>query len=73
MIDLSHQVAIVSGGSRGIGAAASLALGTAGADVTIVCQQNLGRARRIVKELGRLGRTGHVVRCMVEASSVGKK
>ena len=46
MIDLSGTVALVTGGSRGIGWAVSERLGQAGADVAIVYKQDVEAAEQ---------------------------
>jgi 3-oxoacyl-[acyl-carrier protein] reductase len=48
--DLSSQVAIVTGGGRGIGRAIALAYAGAGADVVISAARNLDEAKRVAGE-----------------------
>lgn len=51
-IDLSHQNILVTGGSRGIGAAISRSLIEAGAKVAIQYHENSNAAEKLVNELG---------------------
>jgi 3-oxoacyl-[acyl-carrier protein] reductase len=53
--------AIVTGGSRGIGRATALALGRAGAAVTVNYRADAGAARAVVDALAELGARGHAV------------
>jgi len=53
--DLSEKRALVTGGSRGIGKAISLALANAGAKVVLTYQQNEAAAHRVVKEISEAG------------------
>ncbi|MFQ6045781.1 MAG: 3-oxoacyl-[acyl-carrier-protein] reductase [Gemmatimonadales bacterium] len=50
-MDLSERVAMVTGGSRGIGLAVSRLLSAAGAKVAVVARDG-NRARRVAEELG---------------------
>lgn len=58
MIDLKGKRALVTGGSRGIGAAIALALAEHGADVAITYQNSPERAGSVVSAIGKLGRRG---------------
>ncbi len=60
MNDVSHQVTIVTGGGRGIGAATALHLARAGHDVVIGYRENSAAARRVV-ELAAAGGAGRVL------------
>jgi len=53
--------AVVTGGSRGIGAAIALGLAEAGADVIVTYREKRGEAQAIVKMIEGLGRRGHAV------------
>lgn len=56
MIDLSGKRALVTGGSRGIGAAISLALAESGADVAFTYQRSADKAEAVVKSIEGIGR-----------------
>ena len=55
-LELSGRVALVTGGSRGIGAATVLALAEAGADVAFTFERNGEKAGEIEREVTALGR-----------------
>ncbi len=57
---LEGKVAVVTGGSRGIGRAIALALGRAGAQVAVTCTQQRAAAEAVVEELRQCDRTGRV-------------
>jgi 2-dehydro-3-deoxy-D-gluconate 5-dehydrogenase len=58
--DLSGKVAIVTGGSRGIGRAIALGFAQSGADV-IATSRNLQNVREVTEEIIRLGRNSMAV------------
>lgn len=60
MIDLAGQVALVTGGSRGIGRAVVRLLARAGADVAITCQSRVAEAELVAAEVRELGRRAWV-------------
>ena len=60
MIDLAGQVALVTGGSRGIGRAAALLLARAGADVALTFHTRADEAESAAREIRRLGRRAFV-------------
>ena len=62
MIDLKGKRALVTGGSRGIGAAIAQALAENGADVAITYQNSVERADSVVSLIKKLGRRGLAVR-----------
>lgn len=56
LIDLSGRVALVTGGSRGIGAATAIMLAEAGAGVALTYRTRKGEAEQVGKRIGRIGR-----------------
>ena len=56
MIDLNGKRALVTGGSRGIGAAIALALAENGADVAFTYQRSAEKADAVVKSIESTGR-----------------
>jgi NAD(P)-dependent dehydrogenase (short-subunit alcohol dehydrogenase family) len=58
MTDLAGKRALVTGGSRGIGAAIAQALAERGADVAITYQNSPDRADAVVSSIKALGRIG---------------
>jgi 3-oxoacyl-[acyl-carrier protein] reductase len=60
MIDLLGQVALVTGGSRGIGRAAALLLARAGADVALTFHTRADEAESAAREIQALGRRAFV-------------
>ncbi|NTZ85557.1 SDR family oxidoreductase [Burkholderia metallica] len=56
MIDLKGKRALVTGGSRGIGAAIALALAENGADVAFTYQRSTDKANAVAKSIERTGR-----------------
>jgi 3-oxoacyl-[acyl-carrier protein] reductase len=66
--DLKGRVALVTGGSRGIGAAVCRALTAAGAAVAINCREQIGQAERLAGEIGQ-----HGGRAIVVAADVSQR
>lgn len=58
VIDLSGKRALVSGGSRGIGAAVAQALAENGADVAFTYQSSAEKAEAVVRAIEAAGRRG---------------
>lgn len=65
MLDLTGKVALVTGGSRGIGRAIATTLAGAGADVAISYRTREAEARETAGEIGALGRRVTVVQADV--------
>src|SRR5690349_19076740 len=61
MIDLTGRVALVTGASRGIGAAIAIRLAEAGADVAVGCGQHREAAEDVAGKISGLGRRAVVV------------
>ncbi|MFD0000295.1 SDR family oxidoreductase [Nocardia sp. NPDC127526] len=61
-ISLDGKVALVTGGSRGLGAAIAKALAAAGADVAISSTSLSGKASEVVSEIEGLGRRARAYR-----------
>jgi len=59
---LAGKRALVTGGSRGIGAAIALALAENGADVALTFQHAAERAQSVVSSIEQLGRRGLAIR-----------
>lgn len=57
-VELQGKVALVTGGSRGIGAAIAMQLARAGADVALTYVRSAEKAEAVVKEIKALGRRG---------------
>ena len=56
---LHGRIALVTGGSRGIGAAIVRSLAQAGAAVAVNYRERASEANALVKAIGRCGRTCH--------------
>lgn len=69
MIDLTGKVALITGGSRGIGKATALRMAEAGADVVINYVSSRPNAEEAAKEILALGRRVAVVRADVTEES----
>jgi 3-oxoacyl-[acyl-carrier protein] reductase len=65
---LLNKNALVTGGSRGIGAATVIALAEAGADVAFTYNSSPDAANAVLKEVERLGRRGFAIKA--EAAAV---
>ena len=59
-MELQGKVAVVTGGSRGIGRAIALALGAAGARVAVTCTQQRQAAQEVTAALNDMGSEGRV-------------
>jgi 3-oxoacyl-[acyl-carrier protein] reductase len=65
-VDLSGRVALVTGGSRGIGKAICIALAQAGADLAVNYTRDEAAARETVAEIENLGRRAVAYRASVD-------
>lgn len=61
MSDSTNKVALVTGGSRGIGKACVLALAAAGYDIAIAFASRVDAAEAVAKEVQALGRKTHLI------------
>lgn len=73
MFDLTGKVALVTGGSRGIGRAASLALAKRGAHVVINYVSNEGAAREVAASIQAAGGKAELVQFDVGNSEAAEK
>lgn len=60
MIDLTGRTALVTGGSRGVGAALSLMLARAGADVALTYHTRAKAAEQVARQIREAGRRAYV-------------
>jgi 3-oxoacyl-[acyl-carrier protein] reductase len=65
MLDLNGKVALVTGGSRGIGRAISLKLASIGADVAVNYQGRADAAQEVVEQIEAMGRRAIAVQADV--------
>lgn len=73
MFDLTGKVALVTGGSRGIGRAAALALAKQGAQVVINYVSNEGAARQVAEQIQAAGGKAEIVQFDVGSSEAAEK
>jgi len=66
---LKDRVAIVTGGSRGIGRAICLALAEEGADIVLSCDRDVAGAEAVASEIRALGRRAKAVQADVAQSA----
>lgn len=70
---LKGRVAVVTGGSRGIGRAIALALAEEGADVAINYQRNEAQAKEVAQAIEKLGRSAGTFQADVSDSEQVKR
>jgi 3-oxoacyl-[acyl-carrier protein] reductase len=73
MFDLTGKVALVTGGSRGIGRAAAVALAKQGAQVVINYVSNEGAAREVAEQIQAAGGKADIVQFDVGNSEAAEK
>src|SRR5690606_16014885 len=66
MKPLQGRIALVTGGSRGIGRATGIALGRAGAAVAVTCRSNLEAAENVCAAITQMGQ--RAVACQADVS-----
>lgn len=73
MISLKDKVALITGGSRGIGAATAILLAEAGADIAINYLNSEANARHVVDRIQALGRKSAAIRADVSNDAQAKE
>jgi len=73
MFDLTGKVALVTGGSRGIGRAAALALAKQGAQVVVNYVSNEGAAREVAEAIEKAGGKAEIVQFDVGSGDGAEK
>src|SRR6185503_11293475 len=73
MFDLTGKVALVTGGSRGIGRATALALGKQGAQVVVNYVSNEGAAREVADAIQSAGGKAEIVQFDVANTEAAEK
>jgi 3-oxoacyl-[acyl-carrier protein] reductase len=73
MEDLKNRVALITGGSRGIGAAVAIALAKAGADVAVNFRERADAANAICSEITRTGGRAIAVQADVSVAANVKR
>lgn len=73
MKDLQNRVALVTGGSRGIGAAVARELARAGADIAVNCRERADAANSVCHEITGMGRKAIAVRADVSVAADVKR
>ncbi|HEV2401925.1 MAG TPA: 3-oxoacyl-ACP reductase family protein [Candidatus Sulfotelmatobacter sp.] len=73
MDTLKNRVALVTGGSRGIGAGVANALARAGADVAVNYRERADAAKRVCDEITAIGRKASAVQADVSVSADVKR
>jgi len=73
MKDLSNRIALVTGASRGIGAAVAVALANAGADVAVNYRERADAANAVCAEITGMGRKAIAIQADVSVSAKVKR
>src|ERR1035437_10123176 len=73
MRDLRDRVALVTGGSRGIGAAVAIALAGAGADVAVNFRERADTANAVCGEIKKIGKKAIAVQAVVSVAADVKR
>jgi 3-oxoacyl-[acyl-carrier protein] reductase len=73
MKDLRNRIALVTGGSRGIGAGIAIALAKAGADVAVNYRQRADAAETVCSEIAGIGRKALPVQADVSVAADVKR
>ncbi|RCK75865.1 MAG: 3-oxoacyl-[acyl-carrier protein] reductase [Ignavibacteriae bacterium] len=66
MINLKNRIALVTGGSRGIGSACAILFAKAGANVAITYKDNEKAANKVVRKIKSLNKTAIELKCDIE-------
>jgi len=69
MKELTDRVALVTGGSRGIGAAVAIALSGAGANVAVNFRERADAANAVCAEITRMGRKAIAIQADVSVAA----
>jgi len=64
-LKVKGKTALVTGASRGIGRAMALALAREGADIAVNCSSSVIEAKKVVREINKLGRKAIVIKADV--------
>lgn len=67
MIDLKNKVTVITGGSRGIGAACAILFAKAGSDIAITYKSNKFAAEKVKREIEELGRKCIIEKCEISS------
>lgn len=73
MFNLDGKIALVTGGSRGIGAAAARLLAEAGCDVAITYRKDVSAAEEVLEEIAVNGSCGIAIKAELSDSAAAKR
>jgi 3-oxoacyl-[acyl-carrier protein] reductase len=73
MTDLRNRVALVTGGSRGIGAAVAIAVARAGADIAVNYRERTNAANAVCGEITKMGQKAIAVQADVSVATEVKR